>query len=177
MKIKYSLVLTMLLSLGFLSSCDKDDDPEVENMATYPVSGDWYVNYEVETSPGVFEDIYGVGPTHLLVYNTAANTPDEIWIDDQGNFWNYKVKTGVNMQDLTFSANEAVSASMQKNQAGDMVPYDIKVNITDGKVFKDATKAHGVQIDSIYFNVSFEDDAEPFGTVYRVTCHRSTGFE
>ncbi|MFT2007289.1 lipid-binding protein [Pontibacter sp. 13R65] len=166
MKIKNLLILPILLSVGFLAACDDDDDPKVEYTSTYPVSGDWTVTYKVETSPGVFEDIFDIGETELLIYNTAENNGQQIWIDDHGNFWTFKVKANVDMASLTFSGNELINQE-----------YASQVTIADGKVMKDATMVSGARTDSIYFKVSFSDDEEPYGTIYHVSGHRGTGFE
>jgi hypothetical protein len=160
---KKLLLLPLLLSLGFLSSCNEDDEPEVEYMATYPVSGEWVVDYYVETSPGQLELI--APHTQLRAYNTAANVPTEIWLDDQGSFWDYKVRSGLNMTDLTFSGAELQNES-----------NDSKVTLTEGKVIKNGTKVNGIQADSISFKVSFDDDETPYGTTYHASGHRSTGF-
>ncbi len=169
MRNKFLYLLVVLFSVGALSSCEKDA-PEVKYTATYPVSGEWWVTYKVETSPGVFEDIYHTGYTPLLTYNTAANKPDEIWVDDQGNFWNYKVKSGLNIGSRSFSVKEALNLALDSEGK----PYNIKVNITDGKVIKDGGLSKTkIKTDSIYFKAEFSD--EP-GTVYHVSGHRRTGF-
>ncbi|WP_187262556.1 lipid-binding protein [Pontibacter beigongshangensis] len=171
MRIKNLLILAILLIPGLFISCDEDDDLKVENSSTHPVSGDWTVTYKVETSPNVFEDIYGVGETHLLVYNTAADNGQEIWVDDHGNFWAYKVKANVNMSNLTFSGSELGNQSELDDPTNEN-----QVTITDGKVIKDGTMVTGARTDSIYFRVSFSDDEAPYGTIYHVSGHRSTGF-
>ena len=176
MKLKYTLLLTLFLSLGVFTACDDDDDDDIDYTATYPISGDWTVTYSVETAPGQFEPI--VEDAELLLYNTAANTATEVWVDDHENFWNFKIKATPDMNSLTFQAQNAVSVALQENEEGELEPYDIEVNITDGQVFLDAVTINGIQRDSIYFRVSFEDDVPaPFGTIYHVYGHRSTGFE
>ncbi|MGV3587961.1 MAG: lipid-binding protein [Adhaeribacter sp.] len=162
MKINKLLILPLLLSFVFLTSCEKDD-PEIDYMATYPVSGDWTVNYYVENDEGELEEV--ANHTQIIAYNTSANVPTEIWIDDHGSFWDYKVKTSLNMADLTFSGNELENEH-----------YESKVTITDGKVIKNGTKVKGMQADSIYFRVSFDDEEEPYGTIYHAAGHRSNGF-
>ena len=163
MKIKSLIVLASFFSLGFLVSCDQDDDEiEVEYMATYPVSGDWTVNYYVENADGELEEI--ASGLQILAYNTAANSPTEIWIDDHGTFWDYKVKTPLNMADLSFAGNELQNVS-----------YNSKVTITEGKVIRNGTRVNGLQADSIAFKVSFDDDETPYATTFIAAGHRSTG--
>jgi hypothetical protein len=169
MKFKNLFLIASLLSLGFLSSCDQDDEPEVENMSTYPISGDWSVNHYVADADGKLEDI-GY-PGQILAYNTAANNGTEIWIDDHKTFWNYKVRATVNMGATSFSGTEMQNVS-----------YNSKVTITEGKVIPNGTKVHGIPADSIVFKVSFSDDGtaanpDPYGTIYIVGGHRNTGFE
>ncbi|MBB6612245.1 hypothetical protein H7F15_14440 [Pontibacter sp. Tf4] len=164
MKLKYSYLLIMLLSVGFLASCDDDDDDEIEFTATYPLSGDWTVNYSIETAPGQFEPLVEHG--EVLIYNTSENVPTEIWVDDQGNFWDFKTKSPADANARTFGGE-----GLQD------VQHDAVVNIANGQVFLDAVTVNGIKRDSIYFQVSFSDDEEPFGTIYHVYGHRSTGFE
>ncbi|PRY08994.1 lipid-binding putative hydrolase [Pontibacter ummariensis] len=169
MKLKLIPGLSLFLLLGALSSCEKED-PEVTYTATYPVSGEWWVTYKVETSPGVFEDVEHVGYTPLLTYNTAANTASQIWVDDRGNFKNYKVRSGLDMSKLSFAVNEAVNTALDE----DAKPVDGNVTIQDGKVFIGSGLSRSkVKTDSIYFRVEFSDDP---GTTYHVSGHRRTGF-
>ncbi|WP_347157962.1 lipid-binding protein [Pontibacter chitinilyticus] len=165
MKIKpLYYILAMLPLLGFLTACDDDDETDIEYTATYPVSGDWTVTYSVDDGAGG-QQVLAEG-LELLIYNTAANTPDAVWVDDNGTFWQYKVRANVNMADLTFSGQDL------ENQA-----YESKVTIANGKVFKNAATVNGIQRDSISMDVSFDDDDPSYGTVYHVNGHRSTGFE
>lgn len=170
MRQKYTYILILFLTLGFVSACDDDDDVEIGYTATYPLSGDWTVTYSIETSPGEFEPL--VEHAELLIYNTAENVATEVWVDDHGNFWDFKVKTPANVSALTFGGENLTNVS-----------YESVVTITDGQVFRDAVQVNGIQRDSIYFQVSFNDDEDangdpdPFGTIYHVYGHRSTGFE
>ncbi|ARS36383.1 lipid-binding protein [Pontibacter actiniarum] len=164
MKLKYTLLLLTFLSFGFLTSCDDDDDEDIDYTATYPISGDWTVTYSIETSPGEFLPL--VENEELLIYNTAANVPTEVWVDDDGHFWDFKVKTPVDISSLTFGGENLQNVS-----------YNSQVNISNGQVFLNAVEVNTIMRDSIYFQVSFSDDEEPYGTIYHVYGHRSTGFE
>ncbi|WP_276499079.1 lipid-binding protein [Pontibacter litorisediminis] len=170
MKLKYTLFLALFLSLGFFTSCDDDDEDDIDFTATYPISGTWSVTYSIETAPGQFEPL--AEHSELLIYNTAANVPTEVWVDDEGNFWDFKVKTPINIANLTFGGESLENMS-----------YNSQVTITDGQVFLNAVEVNSIMRDSIYFRVSFSDDEDaegnpdPFGTIYHVYGHRSTGFE
>jgi hypothetical protein len=144
------------------TSCQEEPDPggtKVQDLA-----GEWWVKYEVETSPGVYEDILG-GYYKMMTYNTASDT-EEIWVDDLEHFWEYKVKVPVNLTSKTFAVTGAANASYES-----AVTIESGVIITGGGM-----SVSGVQTDSIHFVASFDDDDSPFGTQYRVSGHRRTGF-
>ena len=169
MKLKYTLLLTLFLSLGIFTSCDDDDD-DIEFTATYPISGNWNVTLSLEAAPGQFQPL--IGPTEILIYNTAANVPTEVWVDDEGHFTDFKVRTPIDINNLTFGGENLEN-----------VIYSSQVTITDGQVFLNAVEVNNIMRDSIYFRISFSDDEDaegnpdPFGTIYHVYGHRSTGFE
>jgi hypothetical protein len=167
MKRTYLKLLALLFVVGITSSCEKEY-PEIETTSTYPVNGEWWVTYTQETSPGVFEDV-GHGYSTLLTFNTSANNGDSLWVSDEGHFWNFKVKSAVNVPQRTFSVANKKSAALDKGQ-----PYDIGVTISDGKVITGGGLSRTrVPTDSIYFRVEFEDDP---GVIYHASGHRRTGF-
>lgn len=85
-KVVYLLIMAAGLALA---SCEKD---EVGNTATKALAGEWYVTVDgVDASGAVlYEDVFGLGHTMLYTYNTAANVPTEMYVDDAGNVWNIK---------------------------------------------------------------------------------------
>ena len=148
---KVLYLATMLLCMAF-TSCQKED---IGGTATESLAGDWYVEASVDGSP-----IYG--PFHLLTYNTSANNPNEIWIDDKGNFWDFKVKGTGDINSLTFSAANAQNVS-----------YDCTVNITNGKIIKNGgTQNNGSPADLLMMDVEFSDDP---GTIYHLEGVRYSG--
>lgn len=152
-------LMTALFALVFaMSACETYGDPEVKYSSTYPVSGEWYIEYYVGDAH--------VGDFALhTISNTAADDGKEIWIGDEGNFWTYKVKCPVNMSNLTFAGTEITSI---------VEDYGIKISIANGKVMeKAATVPSGVKTDSIYFEINFEDDA---ATTYIAKGYKKTGF-
>ena len=149
---KVLYLATMLLCMAF-TSCQKE---EIGGTATESLAGEWYLMASVDGSP-----IYG--PFHLLTYNTASNNPNEIWVDDQGNFWTFKVKATGDINSLTFSAASA------QNQNGD----DITINITNGKIIKNGgTQNNGSPADLLMMDVEFSDDP---GTIYHLEGVRYSG--
>ena len=169
--INFSLVIVLLLSI---SSCSKlyemnqQDEPEIEYSVVWPMSGEWYVNYRFDDGDGNIGDWYSVGTVPLFTYNTAAEDINKMWISDAGNFWTYTVKTPLNLDAKTFSGTDLVSTADYDGL------YDIKINITNGKVIKDGgISTSGVVTDSIYFEIEYEDDP---GTIYQCSGVRRTGF-
>lgn len=147
-KAKY---LMMLCAGALLLSCEKDD---IENTATEPLAGEWYVTVEAVDANGTVlytdDELYGLGHFKLNTYNTAANKPTEMYVDDMENFWSFKSRVNTNIEAMTFSTNGAVANDYDA---------DCKVTIEEGKVLlKAATSPHGTAVDSICFYVTFSDD-------------------
>lgn len=129
-----------------LSACSKKPDiggTQAENM-----TNEWWA--ELKHLNGT--NYYGPGAFgHIATYNTAANT-NEIWVDDQGELWDFKVKAQADLGNLSFAATNA------ENQN-----YNITVTITEGKIIPNAGHSKtGNVTDSIYMKVKFSDDPETF---------------
>lgn len=150
-------ILYTLIAVAFVfTSCRKDSiDPG--GTAVQNLSGEFWVHV---TGPGV-------DPTawyEIDTYNTAANLPTEMWIDDRESFWQMKGKVAVNASAGTFSGNNI------QNQY-----YDSQFTITDGKIVKDGIKApgSGQLTDQISFTATFSDDP---GSVYKFSGYARTKF-
>ncbi len=161
-----------VLSMAFVS-CEKD---EIGGTATESLAGEWYVTVDAVDNQGntVYEDIYGLGKFLMNTYNTSANVANQMWVDDKGNFWGFKVKAASDVQNLTFTTNGEVT-NTTKSEDGSYC----KVNIEGGKVLpKAGLTPHGTAADSIVFYVSFDDDPYPasYGySKYKVSGIRYTG--
>lgn len=153
MKTKILYITLSIFALVFFS-CEKDE-PEVEYISTWPVSGEWWVTYKFDYD-GTVDDWYGVGYTRLLTFNTASNTGDSIWITDNGNFWQFQVKVPVNMGTKTFAINEGAD-----------IVWEDPTTITNGKVIE---LPDG---DSIYMEIEWASDP---GTIYICSGRRVKGF-
>jgi hypothetical protein len=168
---KNIIYLLILMSISILS-CD-ESDPNIKETETKAMAGEWWITYTVDG-----DDVSG-GHVRLITSNTAANVNNEILVsdyiegnDDAGTFWSYKIKANVDATSKTFTANEVVSSALYEGE-----PYDIKVNILNGKIIPGAGHSKtGVTVDSIYFEVQFEDDDPAFGTTYVASGHKRTGF-
>ena len=150
--------VTGIVLIAF-SSCKKKY-PDVGGTAAEKMANEWWAELKLDG-----DNVYGPGEfAKIATYNTAANT-NEIWVDDLHGLWDFKVKATADFNNLTFSADQAVS----------VIPnYDIKVNITEGKVLMGAGHSKTGNItDSIYMKVEFEDDP---GTIYTIEGHGRTRF-
>lgn len=154
---KVLYLATLLLCAVFTTSCEKE---EVGGTATESLAGDWYVTVDAVDESGNLvygdDDLFGMGRIHVLTYNTSANNPNEIIVEDQGNFWSFKVKAQADGNNLTFSTN----TSANNNLVADY--EDINVTITNGKIIKDGgVQNNGSKADYIEFYVTFSDDEFP----------------
>jgi hypothetical protein len=170
MKKLFIYIAVLIFGLFFITSCEKE---KIGNTAVEKLAGEWYVTVVAVDAAGavVYEDadLYGLGRFHLDTYNTSSNSASEMWINDNGNFWNFNAKMNVDLSTMTFQATDAQN-----------IAYNSKLTITNGKVlFGATTTPNGMPADSIVFNVIFDDDTAPadygFAT-YRVAGFRYTGF-
>ncbi|WP_372773229.1 lipid-binding protein [Mangrovibacterium sp.] len=161
---KIFLYTAVLFSgLFFITSCEKD---EIGGAATEAMAGEWYVTADAIDADGniVYEDFFGIGHFHLDTYNTSANSTTEMWINDNGNFWEFKNKIDIDLSSMTFEAVDV------QNEA-----YDSQLTILDGKILTGAaTTPSGSVADSIVFTVLFNDDTYP--TSYGFDRYRVAGF-
>ena len=157
----------MLVSAA-LVSCKKDEAGGTNSEA---MAGQWYVVADAIDASGsvIAEDIYGAGRFMVLTYNTAADNPSTIYLDDLGNFWEFKVRVNCDPVSKTFSVESANNESYE----------DCTVKVSNGKiVLNGATTPSGQPADYIEFDVVFSDD-DYVGTVYdalRFSGWRYTGF-
>lgn len=161
---KHIIGLLFSLLVFVLAGCEKD---EIGGTATEALAGEWYVTVDAADESGnVFaEDYYGMGKIHMNTYNTAANVPTEMYVDDIGNFWYFKVRVQSDINALTFATNGAVANESYEG---------CDVTIDGGKVLPGAgITPHGTPADSIVFYVAFSDD-DP-GIKYKVSGIRYTG--
>ncbi|MBQ9451028.1 MAG: hypothetical protein IJU34_06920 [Bacteroidales bacterium] len=168
---KILTIALALVSLAFIS-CQKDP---IGGTATQEVSGQWYVQADgVDASGNLpadeYADVYGIGNFLVLTYNTSANTENEIFVDDLGNFWDFKLKVACNLAAKTFGNSGEVPN----------LNYDCNVWVRNGKIVPNGTKTpSGMPADYIEFEVGFDDDedaAELGFDHYKIHGFRYTGF-
>lgn len=141
-KFKYNIVNSLVLILftcALVVSCDEGGELDPGETALVEVAGDWVVEIERDGSHWDHNTI--------STYNTAANSPTVMWLDDLGHGWGLKAKVPVNLQAKTFGGNNL-----------EEIYYDVTVNITEGVIIKNgATAPSGTVVDSIYFKAEFSD--------------------
>lgn len=163
----YLVSLALLMSVLFIGC---DEEPEIWMSSTADFDGNWFLRYD-HSYYGI--DPFGAGRTEHYTYNTSDNDGLYIWLDDDGNFWDYKVKVPVDKSTLTFGSNDTLTSIVDG--------YEIKVLIRNGIIVKDAVTLPSTSVvDSIYFEVWFEDLAGSTGIISDtlfVSGYRKTGFE
>jgi len=163
----YSLCMGLLL-FAAVTSCDSEVDPG--GTATQNLSGEWFVKVEILDEGERFDVTeFWLGVERILVstYNTAANIPTEIFVDDNSNFWDFKGKVKADATNFVFGSADIITN----------LQYESQFIITDGKVLNGVGHSKtGVVTDSIMFTIKFNDDDPEWGTEYYFSGHRRTGF-
>ena len=185
---KKVLYFAAALLLGFtFTACEKED---IENTATVNTAGQWYVTVDAVDEngnvPDGFEDFFGLGRFQILTYNTNANIGSEMFIDDQGEFWEFKFKVNTDQQTRNFSASnipyneemqeyaDAIAAGNPILDGDGEVLQGETATITDGKILLQAGRQNnGSPADSIVFYISFSDD--PFPARYGYAKYKVSG--
>ena len=150
--LKYT-ILSLLVAV--FTSCEKE---EIGGTAVQDMCGEWYVVVDAVDANGnvMYEDPFGLGYLPIFTYNTNANVPTEMYVDDDGNFWDFRVIVNVDYNNKTFNVSNAVDDY-----------YGINVDIVKGSIVKDGAKSPaGYTADSISFMVRFEDDDNAADGVY-----------
>ena len=164
MKIQFYITAIFFACIIFLTSCEKDVD--AGGTAVMKMAGDWWVTVDVIWEGENIGDAYGLEHIQMFTYNTAANKSTEMWLEDDHNFWAFKIKVDVQYEERTFS-----TAGFVDNRE-----YESKVKIFDGKILAGAAKTpSGMPADSIYFKVKFDDDYDEID-YYIISGFRRSGF-
>lgn len=174
------VILIIALAITAFISCQKNP---VEKTATVDLAGQWYLIYNCvdangDIVPG-FED-FNAGYSLALTFNTAANTPDSIWVSDLDNMLGFQVKVPCNLSGLTFGSEDAGVNIMEGGYAITNGYTDGSAIIKNGKILKGAaTTPSGMPADSIYFEFALGADALAayYGyDHYQAVGYRYTGF-
>lgn len=207
MKRNIYLVLLGVLAFSFgLTSCEKIDSlddyksVDIGGTATAKLSGEYFVSLDQFDGTDWVDDVYSLGYVKIMVYNTASNRSDSVWIDDLNN-WPMKIRSKVTVSDKSFTKTEnevsryLFTKSLTSLKAGDTMalklayPVDVVITPLGGNKFSFAGREilqvnNGVVVfgtktpqgnptDSIM--VEFGGTSDP-GVRYRYAGYRRTGF-
>ncbi|MBV5312102.1 MAG: hypothetical protein JZU47_02330 [Prolixibacteraceae bacterium] len=151
---KYFIYILFLFVVAF-SSCDVKEEYEQINSQVMEASGEWWIKFS--------KTGYETGYLKVLTFNTAADVATEIWISDNGNWKNIKVKCPVNIENLTFAGTNLANTATS-----------MTVVIKNGKITKGGgLSTSGLVTDKISFEI--ELSSEP-GVTYKAEGTRKTGF-
>ncbi len=169
MKKYISMFMLALVGVFTFVSCDTETDEPAGGTAVEKMAGMWDVQVDAIDESGnvLYEDPYGLGTITVNTFNTAANTSDEMWVQD-ASFWGVKMKVSVDYNAATFAAKENTSYDPSNAEAGNVEFLKGQVLYNQGK------NIHGMPCDSICYTVKFDDDSN--GLIYRVSGIRHTGF-
>lgn len=151
---KYLIYILFLFVVAF-SSCDVKEEYEQINSQVMEASGEWWIKFS--------KTGYETGYLKVLTFNTAADVATEMWISDNGNWKNIKVKCPVNIENLTFAGTNLANTTTS-----------MTVVIKNGKITKGGgLSTSGLVTDKISFEI--ELSGEP-GVTYKAEGTRKTGF-
>lgn len=208
---KLAYFAALLLTVAF-TSCEKED---VGGTATESMAGQWYCTIDAVGDDGnpITVAADGVTPnsgvnyfglenprTLILTYNTSANVPTEMWVDNMGvgNFAadyydavatygympTYTIKTKVTVDPVAMTFKSTESANFGDGYqwwSGETLVHEEKaMPVTiDGKILPKAGKQNnGSPADSIVFYVVYKGDPWFPGdgyTKYKVSGVRYSG--
>lgn len=158
------ILFTILSVAVALSSVSCNKFPH-EGTATESIAGDW--SCTVYYAKG--NEWVPYRTADYMTYNTAANVPTEIWLDDCETFWKTKCKIDADVANLSFGAIGKEYTDIYN---------DVAQKIFGGKVTKKGAIApgSGSTVDKIEFFIQFSDDEEPYAYTYYIVGYKYTGF-
>ena len=163
---KIIFVILIVAGAFLLNGCSKATPSVYPNLsgstATVKMSNGWWVNVSLKGQPGNLLP----KPVFFETYNASSNVSDSLWIDDLGNFWNFKVLTTADYSSLTFKGTGLINTY-----------YSDTANVNNGKILLKAGHSRAGNVtDSLYIEVQFSDDQPAFGNTYIISGTARTGF-
>lgn len=165
-------LLTAALAFS-LAGCDPQTSEEPGGTQVEKMAGRWEVTLDgLDAEGNVIErDPLGYGVVTIMTYNTSADTPSGMWLDDDGMAFAQAVRVDVDYAARTFSMDEIPVSSVS---SGDNVMGTVSVR---GKVLEGAARnLHGMPNDSIVYEMRLSDPDGAKTKAFRVSGQRYTGF-
>lgn len=143
------IVYVFLFMLLFVA-CEQELENQEANLpeANLPktdLSGKWTVNAHIDN-----DLIFGP----FTITTQMSPESEAIYINDNGEFWNFKVEAEI------LNASDKFEA---KSSVNELCSLEAAVKILDGAVINN---------DSIAFYIQFEDDETPYGLNYKISGRR-----
>ncbi len=141
-------ILTLIGAIFILfTSCEKSED--IFDAPQQALSGNWEVMAYINDS-AISEKF------QIDITKDVSLTSDSIVISEKdGAFWDFSVKAAFNETKGDFGTKLSIC-----NTADDEL---VGIKVANGRI---------IGTDSIYLELSFEDDEVPFGTTYKLKGHR-----
>ncbi|WP_194766112.1 lipid-binding protein [Tamlana sp. I1] len=153
-----------MISVSF-TSCD--EDLEIWDSNTLDYSGTYF--YELYNEDMTTKYVEYSHSNQILIYNTANNNVNELWMEDTANIFPLKSKFFLNgstddfssesldFSELTNNINAVVPPSTKPtglNQTVNVATDYIRAAVLEGKILKnEATTVSGNPVDSIYTKI------------------------
>lgn len=146
---KKIIYLLGLITLGLITSCEREAESEIPNPVNINTTGQWEVNAYIDST-------FVFGPFRVITRKDTSAGSDSITIQDaEEKFWKFRIKAFADEKQGTFETKLSNCEVSEKS---------IGVKIPNGKILSS---------DSIYFEIQFEDDTTPYGNIYQLKGHRS----
>lgn len=150
--------VSLMMALVMIS-CEKD---EIGGTATEAAAGQWYVTYDgCDANGKVVEGAadYNGGRSLVITYNTSANSSNQMFVDDLGNFLGFKGIATVDLTNLRFSTMGAVTSESKVDKT-----VSKEFTISDGVIVKNGgVQKNGSVSDSISFFIQYKTDKNAEG--------------
>ena len=177
----YKNILLLLISVTSISLTSCNEDVEVWDSETLDYSGSffWELYDEDMTTKYVSYD----HDVKLLIYNTAENVPNKVWIEDTDHVFPLKSKFSFTGSSESFMSDETEFDNLENDIIAIETPttkpaglneevtedrYYIRNLVLDGKILpKAGTTVSGNPVDSIYIKIKLLSGTVKF-TSYEV---------
>jgi len=168
---KILLYVAFAMAVSSLSSCK--EDLEIWDSATLDYSGRFM--YQLQDSSGATVYVDYAAKNEIRIFNTAANLPNEVWIDDIAKKFPFKCKFNLTGNSESFKSKSLNFADLNDNTITTVKDYGftlptvkplaanetvteprgyLRCAVTEGKIIRNAaTTLGGNKADSIFIRV------------------------
>ncbi|MDD4728553.1 MAG: lipid-binding protein [Dysgonamonadaceae bacterium] len=141
-KIIHFIIISFLL---LNVACESESETIESPLKDRSLNGVWIVKAYIEN-----KELFG--PFSIETQLTPEN--DSIIINDTKTFWGFQVKVETKNSNNTFETESSIN---------ELSKVGANINVMGGQI---------IGKDSIFFDMQFEDDENPFGITYQIKGHR-----